>query len=174
MYKKIAVATDGSPAASKAVEAAADLAAKYGAELTVLHVLMHGEPPESLRRMAEVEHMVEHEPAVQEAFDNMPGQMMAVQVDVERHRFDHEIIVKMGESVATRAEKAARDKGVGVVRHEVLEGDTAEQIVRTAERMGTELIVVGSRGLGPFRRLLMGSVSHKVSQIAPCACLVVR
>ena len=35
-------------------------------------------------------------------------------------------------------------------------------------------MVVGSRGLGPVKRLVMGSVSEGVVQLAPCTTLVVR
>ncbi|MGH9920518.1 MAG: universal stress protein, partial [Nitrososphaerales archaeon] len=42
----------------------------------------------------------------------------------------------------------------------------------TGEKIG--LIVMGTRGLGGFRRAAMGSVSSGVSQHAPCATLVVR
>lgn len=38
---------------------------------------------------------------------------------------------------------------------------------------GADLLVVGSRGLGGFRGLLLGSVTHQVVTHAPCAVLVV-
>ena len=41
-------------------------------------------------------------------------------------------------------------------------------------RMGADLIVVGSRGQGPFRTMLLGSVSAEVVDHAPCPVLVAR
>jgi nucleotide-binding universal stress UspA family protein len=37
-----------------------------------------------------------------------------------------------------------------------------------------DLVVVGSRGLGAVRRLLLGSVSEKVLQHAPCSVMIVK
>jgi len=58
MFTKILVVTDGSEHGTQAVRTAADIAVKYGAELTVGHVVLHGEPPSAFRRMAEVEHLI--------------------------------------------------------------------------------------------------------------------
>jgi nucleotide-binding universal stress UspA family protein len=53
-------------------------------------------------------------------------------------------------------------------------GNEAEHIIGVAEELGTDLIVVGSRGLGGIRRALMGSVSESVVRRAHCPVLVVR
>ena len=53
-------------------------------------------------------------------------------------------------------------------------GDPAQKIMETAEKNNSELIIVGSRGLGLFKDLLVGSVSHKVSQHAKCPVMMVR
>ena len=60
------------------------------------------------------------------------------------------------------------------VEIEVLSGTPADEIVRDAERHASDLIVVGARGLGAFKRLLLGSVSESVLRHAPCPVLVVR
>jgi nucleotide-binding universal stress UspA family protein len=52
------------------------------------------------------------------------------------------------------------------------EGQPADVLV--AEAADAELLVVGSRGLGGFRELLLGSVSHQCAQHAPCPVLIVR
>jgi nucleotide-binding universal stress UspA family protein len=46
--------------------------------------------------------------------------------------------------------------------------------LRIAEEIGADLVVIGSRGLGPLRRVLMGSVSESVVRHAHCSVLVVR
>ena len=48
------------------------------------------------------------------------------------------------------------------------------EIVALAEELGADLIVMGSRGLGGLRRVLMGSVSDSVVRHAHCPVLVVR
>jgi nucleotide-binding universal stress UspA family protein len=53
-------------------------------------------------------------------------------------------------------------------------GDPATMIVDEAEREATDVIVMGTRGLNTAKRWLMGSVSSRVVQHAPCNVLVVR
>ena len=53
-------------------------------------------------------------------------------------------------------------------------GDAATMILDEAEKEGVELIVMGTRGLGPGKRWLLGSVSTKVLHHAPANVLVVR
>lgn len=43
-----------------------------------------------------------------------------------------------------------------------------------ATEENAHLIIVGGRGLSGVERLLLGSVSHKVSHHAPCSVLIVR
>ena len=50
----------------------------------------------------------------------------------------------------------------------------AAEIVQLAEKQGSGLIVVGSRGHKGIRRSLMGSVSEVVVRYAHCPVLVVR
>jgi nucleotide-binding universal stress UspA family protein len=45
--------------------------------------------------------------------------------------------------------------------------------VRAAEDIGAGLVVVGSRGRGPIKRAVMGSVSDSVVRHAHCPVLVV-
>lgn len=53
-------------------------------------------------------------------------------------------------------------------------GDVRETIVDVAEKWHAELIVVGSRGKGGLRRLLLGSVAEFVARHASCSVLIAR
>lgn len=54
------------------------------------------------------------------------------------------------------------------VRRVLLDGDPASEIVDCARREGAGLIVMPTHGYGPFRRLLLGSVTAKVLHDADC------
>ncbi|HEY4914591.1 MAG TPA: universal stress protein [Candidatus Dormibacteraeota bacterium] len=66
----------------------------------------------------------------------------------------------------------------GVVAHgqlvDVAAGHVAKAIVETAEANGIDLIVMGSRGLSDVQGMMLGSVTHKVMQMAVLPVLVVR
>lgn len=53
-------------------------------------------------------------------------------------------------------------------------GEPAREIIAYAEDVGADFIVVGSRGLGTVKSLLLGSTSHGVIHGAPCDVIVVR
>jgi nucleotide-binding universal stress UspA family protein len=53
-------------------------------------------------------------------------------------------------------------------------GDAADKIIDEAESEHADLVVMGSRGLNTAQRWLLGSVSAKVVQHAPCNVFVVR
>ncbi|MCX4750813.1 universal stress protein [Kitasatospora sp. NBC_01287] len=58
------------------------------------------------------------------------------------------------------------------VRELVLPGPASVALLGQAK--GAELLVVGSRGLGGFAGVLLGSVSRHVVEHAPCPAVVVR
>jgi nucleotide-binding universal stress UspA family protein len=60
------------------------------------------------------------------------------------------------------------------VRHLVLEGDPATEIVRHVQQTGIDLVVMGTHGRTGLERLLLGSVAEKVLRDAPCSVLVVK
>ena len=74
------------------------------------------------------------------------------------------------------AVKTFQDAGIvakGEV-HNVAVGHVAKAIVEAAAGQKADLIVMGSRGLSDVQGLLLGSVTHKVMQMAHTAVLVDR
>jgi universal stress protein A len=54
------------------------------------------------------------------------------------------------------------------------EGNAADEIARTAQSEGIDLIIMATHGLSGWRHLVFGSVTEKVLRQAPCAVLVKR
>jgi nucleotide-binding universal stress UspA family protein len=66
---------------------------------------------------------------------------------------------------------AIEKEGVEAEYH-AAKGDAAEGIVRVADRIGADLIVVGNKGMRGVRRVL-GSVPNSVAHLANCSVLIV-
>lgn len=60
------------------------------------------------------------------------------------------------------------------IHTEIIEGPAAEAIINVAATRKSDVIVMGSRGLGTLAGLLLGSISQKVVAHAPCPVLIVR
>jgi len=53
-------------------------------------------------------------------------------------------------------------------------GTPADQIVRAADELEADLIVIGGRGKGAMEAIVLGSVAYRVLHHAPCPVLVTR
>jgi nucleotide-binding universal stress UspA family protein len=60
------------------------------------------------------------------------------------------------------------------INTEMIEGSAAEAVLDVAVTHNSDVIVIGSRGLGTLAGLLLGSTSQKVVAHAPCPVLIVR
>jgi nucleotide-binding universal stress UspA family protein len=82
---------------------------------------------------------------------------------------------ELGRARTALAEAVARAEEQGIPCEAVtLAGNAADEIVRFARERDADVIVVGTRGLGPFKAVLMGSVSTAVAQHADRPVLVAR
>jgi len=90
--------------------------------------------------------------------------------------FDNEIQKAAGIAVEKAAAKLqAREESSKVnVLTRVVSGSPKRVILEQAEAFGADLIVVGSRGLGAWDRLLLGSVSEAVAMHANCSVEIAR
>lgn len=56
----------------------------------------------------------------------------------------------------------------------VLHGEPGQSLIRHANDHSFDLVVMGSRGLGSFKEMVLGSVSHKVARGVKCPVLIVK
>lgn len=159
MGRRIVVGVDGSDTSNRALAWAIDEARRRDTKVTAVHAF----------RLPELAYEHRHVDAY------VPGNV-ARQID-ERQRELREQLVEGAE----RDGKAVIEKAVetvgGLPEEVVLDdvaivGDPARTLVSHSET--AELLVVGSRGLGGFRGLLLGSVSQQCAQHAHCPVVVVR
>jgi universal stress protein E len=144
--RRVLAATDLSDPSLPAVEAAADQARRTGARLTLLHVVD--------LRSAEIGTSV---PAPPGAYAPRPPEAISA-------------LRQWGESGL-----AAASARCGVPTDRIVdEGVPAVAILRRAEELPADLIVIGTAGMTAVKRLLLGSVAEAVVRWAPCSVLVVR
>jgi nucleotide-binding universal stress UspA family protein len=144
MINSMLVATDGSETASRAVSEAADLAAAAGARV---HVITAYQP---LRAKV--------------------ASRGTVDPEVTQWHLAED---SRADSILDAACAALRLRGLEAEPH-ARKGDPADAIIALAEELGTDLVVVGNKGLSAKRRFLLGSVPDKVSHHAPCSVLIVH
>ena len=173
MIKNIVVAIDGSEPAKHAQSVAIDLASKYEARLTFVHVLTNDHPSIEFARMAEVEDLLESkkpkESGKEDTYSAVARFIGSGSQDKEAR-----IIALLGEQIIKNASKAASQAGVTNVATEIRAGDYANSILEVANKVEADVIVLGGRGLSNLKGFVTGSVSHKVSQRANCSVLTVK
>lgn len=176
MLRKILCAIDGSDHAEKAAGWACELAQKFDAELILLFVTPHRLAPPELRRMAEAEQIVKPAAAMPPPVlpqPRLPSQWSSEDLS-QSAAASATIYREIGRRLIESARWQAESAGVAKVTGLVEDGDPAHRIVEVAKHEGVDLIVMGRRGLGDLKGLLLGSVTHKVAQAASCACLTVE
>jgi universal stress protein A len=70
--------------------------------------------------------------------------------------------------------RALLPENAATVTCEVRRGPAARQILEAARERGSDLIVMGTRGLTGVAHVLMGSVAEKVVRLAPCPVLTLH
>ena len=144
MFSKILIPVDGSEASNKAVDAAR-LMVEEGSAKEI--TLLHVLQPSEV----------------------MPFNGLNMPVDYPQF---YEELNKVARQVLENAEQ--RLAGKENVKIQLEYGSPAEIICKLAEQEKFDLIIIGNRGLNRFQRVLMGSVSSKVTTLASCPVLVVK
>ncbi|QEA39415.1 universal stress protein [Pistricoccus aurantiacus] len=147
MFNTVLVAVDGSENSKKALNVACHLVKKEdNATLHILHI------PESLS----------HDTVLVWGIGAIPMEASSKQVTAA------------GRKVVEGAKAEAQENGDFKIETHVEQGDPSRLILNKARDLGVEAIVLGSRGLGGFGGLIMGSVSHKVTHNAKSTVITVR
>lgn len=143
---------DGSMHGQMALAFAEDLAAKCDAQLILCHVAgtNSGLP--------------------QKLYDEAAQQLEAAKATGAEQE---DALVHVGREILEKARQSAQDKGVKRIETVLAYGNPGEEILRNATEKNADLIVMGSRGFGALKGLVLGSVSHKVFHLAPCSCITV-
>ena len=145
-FRKVLVAFDGSDDSVRAVETACSIASKYGSALTVVHVYSPTLPPYA-------------------GVAPMPVPELEGAMAVSKVR---------AQSVLTRGLEVAQSRGAAVKGELIEASSTVQAIVEYASSEKADLIVVGTRGMTGFKKLIVGSVSSGLVGHAECPVLVVR
>ena len=129
---KILLATDGSEDAVLAARVAAGVSVTTGREVHVVHVL---------------------EPIPRYAYPGVTPEIYSL-VDTERKERARELLARETDGL--------RDVGDNVAEVHLREGLTVDEILDSGDEVRADLIVMGSRGLGRVKNMLLGSVSEGV------------
>ena len=143
--KNVLVATDFGDASEVALQYGRELARTFGATLHVLHVVAD----------------------YAGNFGGLPGYMPYtghLQLDVQgaAHR-------QLDATISAEDRQQLRAKPMVVMAMGV-----AAAIVKYADEVRADIIVVGTHGRGPIAHALIGSVAERVVRTAPCPVLTVR
>ena len=150
LFKRILAAVDGTELAEEVLEAAIAISKRFDSEVHVVHAI-HGGVFASLLR----------------SDDDDEGTVIGPDGPVEEEDDDD------ADSVARRMCEHAEMHGTGITVH-TPEGSPGEEIVRLAEEVSADLIVLGSREKSLVRRLLVGSVSEYVIENSTVSTLIVK
>lgn len=145
MFTKILAPVDGSQHSIRAAIKAVDIAEKYNAKVTLLHVI-------NINQLTALESITAPPPITEAVVDNLK---------------------KAGDTITNDTIKALPPTQVDIDTLTVW-GTPERAIISEIASKGYDLVVMGSRGLGTISGLLLGSVSDRVVRQAPCPVLIVK
>ena len=144
MFKSILVAIDGSDHARKALGIAADIAGLYKAELGIVHVVTGKKLAEEVKRMAEVEHLVDTPKPTAIYNSTVPAEMGRMLTNASLHTAIAQVATAVGQRLLDEAASRLHDtNGLQAGKH-LEHGDPAREILACAKRVNADLVVLGA------------------------------
>jgi nucleotide-binding universal stress UspA family protein len=80
---------------------------------------------------------------------------------------------KENQNILSKCSEIATQKGL-TVKTLLLQGNPASVILDYSKKEKFDLLIMGSRGLGKFKELILGSVSGKIVHHSPSAVMLIR
>jgi nucleotide-binding universal stress UspA family protein len=156
-FCKVLFATDGSMASQSAALYLGNFPLADNVDVRLMHVL----PPMQI-------------PVMMEPYIGGGWQTVyAVPRTVQEEEALRERETKLGEALLTRSRCLLQKSGLDATPV-LARGDAATEILDYARENQIDLLVAGSRGLGQFQSLWMGSVSRKLVHYSNCSVLIVK
>lgn len=173
----ILVAVDGSEHADKSLLIAASLALQNDAEVIVLYATEEKSVSKEMQQGIEIEYADEISTRMKSVDFNMP---LPDESQYARTMVSHSAKVARivnslhGELILRKAVSALHDKGVKSVKPIQVEGDPADRIIESSEQHDVDTIVMGCRGVGKLKGIVLGSSSQSVAHRAKCSVVIVK
>jgi universal stress protein A len=161
-YTHILVPTDFSAAANHALGYALEEATHHQAKLTLLHVLHHHQATE----VYYVQDAPQSGPGYVAEFGTRLPSFPAHAPETVRRDYYEEALVQLRTLVPATFP--------GDWEAQVTDGNPADAIVRMAEELDVDLIVMATHGRTGVPHIVLGSVAEKVVRHAPCPVLTIR
>ena len=80
---------------------------------------------------------------------------------------------KENQEILSKCSDIAHQKGI-TIKTVLLQGNPAPVILDYSKKENFDLVIMGSRGMGKFKELILGSVSSKIVHHSPCAIMIIR
>lgn len=148
----ILIATDGSPDAQEGVEFVKHIGFPPSTVLTILHIVR--------KKVHQTAQLLSTNRTEHAEFTKLAEDLLQARG-------------REGTKLLETTRKTLKRPGLKIVENLAF-GHEAQEIIKASKRVRADLVVMGSRGVTGLRRMLLGSVSHKIVRYAPCSVLIVR
>ncbi|RPJ25548.1 MAG: universal stress protein [Nitrosopumilales archaeon] len=144
MYSKILVPVDGSEISYRALDAGLFFSEKLGSNITVIHVM-------------------EDIPITHIESQKLLNDMLEISAACKQQ----------GQDILSKCSETANNKGM-MVNTILLKGNPASIILDFCKNGKYDVIIMGNRGMGKIREIILGSVSSKILHNSSCPVLLIK
>jgi len=172
----ILIAVDGSAEANKALDVASQLA-NSNSSLIVLHASNDKGISNQMRLGVEIEYADEIRQRVNALglSSSLPDEEQYARTMLSHSESVAQVIDAVaGENIVKRAIQLLSEHNIENISSLVVNDDPSDAIIKASKERIVDTIVMGSRGTGKMRGLLLGSVSQSVLHRAGCTVIIVK